>query len=79
MATDTKIQWQRAETAVSKHADELRTHTTHHALRAWAEALDLTEPAGQWIKVKSELRKQLDIGRWVRTGNSPQCDRRHSM
>lgn len=61
MATDAKTQWQRAETAVSERADELRTHTTHRAIRAWAEALDLTDPPGQWVKVKTELRKQLDI------------------
>lgn len=59
--TDAKTQWDRAESAVSDHADTLRAATTHREIRAWAEEHDLTDPASQWVKVKAELRKQLDI------------------
>lgn len=54
-------QWDRAATAVAEHADTLRDITTHRELRAWAEGQDLTDPASQWVKVKTELRKQLDL------------------
>ncbi len=57
----TTEQWERAQSAVAEHANTLQAATTHRELRAWAEAQDLTDPPSQWVKIKTELRKQLDI------------------
>ncbi|SIS23218.1 hypothetical protein [Williamsia sterculiae] len=52
--------WDVAERAVADGADTLRSATTHRDIRAWAtEAKVATKKL--WPKVKTELRKQLDI------------------
>ncbi|TSD93492.1 hypothetical protein FOV72_19725 [Gordonia rubripertincta] len=60
-ALSTKDQWDRAQAAVAEHAETLRSAATHRDIRAWAEKHELVDPASQWVKVKTELRKQHDI------------------
>lgn len=52
--------WDTAEQAVTDGADQLRTATTHRDIRAWAQDAGVATK-NLWPKVKTELRKQLDI------------------
>ncbi|MGK9274388.1 hypothetical protein KXR83_25660 [Williamsia muralis] len=52
--------WDTAEQAVTDGADQLRTATTHRDIRAWAQDAGVATKR-LWPKVKTELRKQLDI------------------
>ncbi|PYE13488.1 hypothetical protein DFR67_11642 [Williamsia limnetica] len=52
--------WNTAETAVAEGAQALRAARTHREIRAWADTAGVTTKA-LWPKVKTEMRKQLDI------------------
>lgn len=52
--------WNTAETAVSGGAEVLRSARTHREIRAWADEAGVATKA-LWPKVKTEMRKQLDI------------------
>lgn len=58
--SDSTTEWDTAAAAVAEHADRLRAATTHREIRAWADEAKVTGKR-MWPKVKTELRKQLDI------------------
>ncbi len=58
--SDNTADWDAAATAVTDGADELRAASTHREIRAWAESAGMANRK-LWPKVKTELRKQLDI------------------
>ncbi|WP_020109776.1 hypothetical protein [Nocardia sp. 348MFTsu5.1] len=53
-------EWNTAEQAVTDGADTLRAARTHRDIRMWAKDAGVATKA-LWPKVKTELRKQLDI------------------
>lgn len=58
--SDNTTDWQTAKDAVRDGADELRAATTHREIREWGTTARVATKR-LWPKVKTELRKQLDI------------------